>query len=261
MSQSGIQPLPLRLGQSAAADASASRPHLQVKKPPSSQRATSALSHPCKEAAWSFHTMLRQYHRSSAGHVCVPSASSGASSSTAGAAAPEPLGLPPAQLDLVMGQFVQLQRIIMEGAADAKRRRKKPSVSSPEVVLGAAPALSPADALVTAAADAPADQNAEEESLPITAMLAGLQSALAPVAPAGVLPQGSSSSSSSGAGPSALACIPPMSYSGSALLPRAPTFEPGMTSGSAPTEQFLEWLALAPPAWVNFANGLSMAWT
>ena len=94
--------------------------------------------------------------------MCVPSASSGASSSTAGAAAPEPLGLPPAQLDLVMGQFVQLQRIIMEGAADAKRRRKKPSVSSPEVVLGAAPALSPADALVTAAADAPADQNAEE---------------------------------------------------------------------------------------------------
>ena len=47
VSQSGSQPLPLRLGQSAAADASASRPHLQVKKPPSSQRATSALSHPC----------------------------------------------------------------------------------------------------------------------------------------------------------------------------------------------------------------------
>ena len=189
--------------------------------------------------------------------MCVPSASSGASSSTAGAAAPEPLGLPPAQLDLVMGQFVQLQRVILEGAADAKRRRKKPSVSSPEVVPGAAPALSPADALVTAAVDAPVDPNAMEESLPITAMLAGLQSALAPVAPADMLPQGSSSSGSSGAGPSALACIPPMSYSGSALLPRAPTSESGMTSGSAPTEQFLEWLALAPPAWVNFANGLS----
>ena len=156
-----------------------------------------------------------------------------------------------------MEQIVQLQRIIVESAADAKRRRKEPSVSSPEAAQGAASALSPADALVTAAADAPLDPDVEEEAMPITGLLASLQSVPAPEVPAGLLLLGSSSSGSSCAGPSALARIPPMSYSGNTLLPLAPTTEPGMPRGSAPTEQFLELLALAPPAWVNFANGLS----
>ena len=185
--------------------------------------------------------------------MCGPSASSGASSSTAGAAAPEPPGLPQAQLDLVMGQFVQLQRVILEGAADAKRRRKKPSVSSPEVIPGAAPALSPAEVLVTAAADAPADPIAEEEALPITAMLAGLQSTLTPVAPAGRPPQGSGASSSSGAGPSALACFPPMSYSGVRCRPVAPNRPFSSWSGSL-------WHHQAGSTLRTAFRGFTMAW-
>ena len=156
-----------------------------------------------------------------------------------------------------MKQIVQLQRIIVESAADAKRRRKEPSVSSPEAAQGAASALSPADALVTAAADAPLDPDVEEEAMPITGLLASLQSVPAPEVPAGLPPLGSSSSGSSCAGPSALACIPPMSYSGNTLLPLAPTTVPGMPLGFAPIEQFLGWLAMAPPAWATFGNGLS----